>query len=702
MLGIENDLKYIEKLKGEYNKKYLDKVTEKKYYQFYHKMYNEYFKSNKEAVNKIEKILDKCVSNPLVPDYYNFDLEIFDISKNQNFQNDYRLITTEMGIDMSLSFEMIMFILFIEYTQKLNLKSATQNDYSKWKLLYHHYNDTNNNRLLSLFINFVDTIDVKDLTYDIDELDPYQRLNRLEKAINDNQKNYALELSGSLDNFIYDAGERNYFKGLIHYKDGKYEEALNYLNHKDINEKVIDYKAILDLKLLCYANLGDIKNFKSVYNEITKTNKISAYLLGYAVMKLALNCDINKFDLNLMSDKSLCESNAYLGEYFNTFFNVLLDIYLKIKDYIDAIEVSEGNIKVDDWINDVLGLNNVNALTIGLLSIDDKNREIILKYLDEKKVYEMGIDELRNTITSLVLEFAGKSKDIDSIYGCMMILYRIDNKTSFIEMGLHGVKILIDRAEKEDMQARDLLMLLYIESISENVDSTILNEYIKKIGADKSLSDNVDIEKMKNILSNKGKKALISAEWEYENSKKEDYGWKDAGSISLSFYKIVEIEFNEYISSIFNVCSFDEINDIKVNIENNLSDRRKKQFNDDWDANLRVLKSMYKKKNNIPLNSREVPHLMLGGIRKMMNTIINPNDDFSEFINNKLKESLGNKFSDVDKLFEIMKRYTDNEYVMKYRNPPAHAEYLEYSKACDCRDCVLNIFSNEIYNIIKP
>ena len=246
---------------------------------------------------------------------------------------------------------------------------------------------------------------------------------------------------------------------------------------------------------------------------------------------------------------------------------------------------------------------------------------------------------------------------------------------------------LIDIASSSNQtEYNEILYLLYLEddSIKE------LNEFVSNNFNDKNYEEDSKISKIKNCLSDKGKSTLIMAEREYKLSEKEDYGWKDAGILSFSFYKIIEVEFNNYIKLLFNKCTYDDIENIEVPKDN-------------WKQNLKVLKAIYRKMNNLPLDddiSSVPPSLMLGNINFLL-TKLNDNNDLARFINEKLREALSEKFDDVDYIIRLMKMYTNKEKIMKYRNPPAHAMYLKYDVAVECRNIVLDLFKDEIIPIMK-
>ena len=96
-------------------------------------------------------------------------------------------------------------------------------------------------------------------------------------------------------------------------------------------------------------------------------------------------------------------------------------------------------------------------------------------------------------------------------------------------------------------EVRHIIGTAYFERHSRGLKiKDSMNSYIK----DNMTAVTNEMEDEKNrriysILSPKGKSAMELAEWEFKNSVIKDYGWRDAGLISLSFFRIVELELNK-------------------------------------------------------------------------------------------------------------------------------------------------------------
>ena len=194
-------------------------------------------------------------------------------------------------------------------------------------------------------------------------------------------------------------------------------------------------------------------------------------------------------------------------------------------------------------------------------------------------------------------------------------------------------------------------------------------------------------------LSRRGLYAFQVAEWMFKKSREEDYSWKDAGPISLNYFRIIELEFNQRL--IIPLLANGQYKQISKVFKN-----EKKLLNEDGikliEGRFGIILSSLKK---ISSENSDVDGLELGVLDYFFKNII-VESDASDTIGDKTAAFLFNKvitlLTDKGKtalLSGEMRTLISREKRERYRNPPAHTRYLPYSVACECREFVLESLS---------
>jgi hypothetical protein len=194
----------------------------------------------------------------------------------------------------------------------------------------------------------------------------------------------------------------------------------------------------------------------------------------------------------------------------------------------------------------------------------------------------------------------------------------------------------------------------------------------------------IKTKKILSILTDNGKIAYNAAEWQYNNAMQEDYGWKDAGMISLSYFRILEVEFNEkIITPLADSISIREL-------DNKFYDHLRKlqgEVQDFYRKKWGTIISTFKNINN---PAKEGEGLMLGPLEYFFRNLgrrYDKNDPVSQYLRESLEDILteSGKTALENGGFEKIMSYNNRN---QYRNPPAHTKYLHIDKAVECRDLV--------------
>lgn len=214
------------------------------------------------------------------------------------------------------------------------------------------------------------------------------------------------------------------------------------------------------------------------------------------------------------------------------------------------------------------------------------------------------------------------------------------------------------------------------------------NNLVKYIEDNRNLfkeeEDYIDNKKIYDILSIEGKSAYEIAEWEFNNSQTSYFGWKDAGPLSLSFFRIIELEINKkFIIKLIKECGYQQLKDrYDKDINNeNLSLKRKKNYIYTWERNLKSFEKICK-------NDNKINGLELGALKVFIDAINTyEQTNIGELLSTNCKKIMTKEGYKALFNGEFVNIISD-ENRSKFRNPPAHTRFLPYSIAVECRTFV--------------
>lgn len=239
---------------------------------------------------------------------------------------------------------------------------------------------------------------------------------------------------------------------------------------------------------------------------------------------------------------------------------------------------------------------------------------------------------------------------------------------------------------------RDAIEALVELDAHELIDPSnrTLYEYKEKVlSKNKGYVEHIFERQVYNKLSPRGVYAFQVAEWAFDKSREEDYSWKDAGPLSLNYFRIIELELNQkMIVPIIDGNQYSELRNVVKEEKKTLSEEQKGEFQKRWGQILRCLKSI----NN---TNDSTDGLELGGIKYFIVNIMvnNPSeyqvgDDVANYLYGKVTGRMTDKGLIALTSGEILDVISDDNR-NKYRNPPAHTRYLPLSTAYECREFVI-------------
>ena len=680
-------------------KRYIERLLEEeKYISELNKMYQEMISVRrfKRRLDDIEKEVTWYVgneSNMYLPDYTSFYDYAFEhyIPQNDNsiVQSKYKSLLGDYNAKDIPGYLYCLVLLCHLHVEETNFIEEHKEDFGslgkiqikdynvlhcKVKLLIGFLEKTDS--MVAIFINSIDTRDVKYLDDDIKNLDSCAIKYRFMTAINNRDKSMSFKLLGRMREL--DEGEDYYFEALSHYINEEYDETVRYIDK--IEKDNIDYSSAIALKLECFSIEGDMPSFeKCIADNIDMT--FEYWHIAYLLMYLILRVDKSKVDLDEIY-WDLYEKIKYAEKetpYYNGLVRRLIANIITEGYEIIAAEHEFSNI-IDDFEMPIEKTQRLELLQLALsVYSDDMKRFLNLEYIKG-----CGFKDVKQEVETVLLKLLiddNPDSSFENIKTAFLVQLKLGDVKAFIKNVSSNYDALLMYSQKGESGVEELFSLAYVESmILGNIDEKIKNHIEKEINID--LRNCIADKKILKILSEQGKVAYESAEWNFQKSKEEDYGWKDAGMISLGFYRILEVELNQkVIIPLLSSIGYSDLNNEFTICANTFSGDDKKRYKRKWGTIIKTYEEM--EGSGFSGNG-----FMLGVLDHFFRAIgseFEENDTLSELIRSKLPIVL-NSYGESKFADGFFEEITNDEMRNKFRNPPAHTRYLPYAVACECRE----------------
>lgn len=684
-------------------------ISDEKYIMFVSKMYEDDCRipDRRKIIDKIYENLRKYAGTG-VPDYSGYRKFIFqayiaqirDVSKaSQKFQvlagKDSQDFSDQLDIFL---FSEIFAYLYNDFKSKSRLKDwePTQDDLLNKNLLKLLISGLMGDLgyTLDILMSAVDSDNVKYLDDDLENLNARTLLGRFFKAVEQKEQSVCYKILGRTHELL-DPGESDYLEAVVHFYDQEYDDAIHYASR--VKEGTPDYNAAVSLLLECYAEKGDIVKLTECLNS-NKTLKFFFYQLLYLTQEIVLNepfeeeppSEWTQYFKQLLEYRKISDytGSEYYAQVVTTTVKCIINVYTEFRNlnyypnndtidshngrsYIALISVSSGfdkSVELDKFISKI----NECPKTVS----DDW-----LSGLRKQAFYT--IEMLTGTISKIMI---GENQFIsnDLILLGFESIYKLDMLASFTESVNRNIDYFIKgyNIEPNERIANIILLAYAEESIQGNLNDKVKGFVDAKLTGKLDESSLVH-KQVSRRLSTKGAIALEAAETQYSLSKTIDWGWKDAGMLSLAYYRIIEVEINQkLLLPAVKSIGIDRIQKDYETVSSSLTGKSKKSYVFKWE---RIISTL----GRIISGTADVSGLMLGEMEFLFRNIgsgITDGDMLAQSFRRGIS-SLLVEGTDLDEFVYFLEKDVVNKDVReKYRNPPAHTRYLPYKTACECRD----------------
>ena len=528
-----------------------------------------------------------------------------------------------------------------------------------------------------LFLN-----DMKRLDENVRGLDNSQKRYRFLKAIKNGQIKTAMRILYRIDDMLED--EEAYYEAIMALMDKDYNEGI--YRAKLVNKSSKYYFKTLNVLLECYAMQGDYFNFVQCLLQ-NREYTYDLWNIIYLRMLLALNAkDLNAFETMYASLDNQIEVTDEKTNYYGSVVSLVSKICLEgfeILDEILSLAAMDSSFTVSNRIS-----HRLQQLSVATKSFSKSLAESfsVQYYMinDFKATKDRVINYLGNIFVT-----ESPNHSFEDLKSLTTMFLKLGHEDLFLMTVSKNFDTIVAHAEDGNHDAEEILRYAYIEgTLQNNVDQRVVNYVLPQVN---ELTKDVKAMKAYAVLSDAGKRAFEFAEWEFKKSQEEEYGCKDAGMLSLAYYRIFELELNRYI--VYPLAKQVQYANVYAQFEtyrNSLSNPARSSYIKKWSSLLDSIKTME--------NSQYTEGaLMLGPLDKLFRNINiqdrrNANDPLSIlfdslltniFTTHGMSQWNGNFFSDI----------TIKSNREKYRNPPAHTKYLAYDVACECRDFYIDKMS---------
>lgn len=490
-----------------------------------------------------------------------------------------------------------------------------------------------------------------------------------------------------------DYGEVDYLEAVAHFYDQDYDTAIRYASR--VKEDYADFGKAISLLLECYASQGDIVKVVECINDNDnlKYQPLQLlYLLQETIIRLKEEPDERWMQeteglfSHIQSTESIGEE--YYGRLVRNAVECILNIYT---EYHNASYYPDVN-NLNQMINSRYYLSLCIIADFfdqtGIRNLIDKIEENIESISDNwiENFRENAFDVIGKMTGAFGKIYMGNSQiqSLDLTLLAFESMYKLGLLSSYIL----NVNNCIDELSTyfdstQDERVANIILLAYTEevihgSVNEKVKEFVESKLSHKID-DKTMAQRI----VAKSLTRNAAIALESAETQYILSKSVDWGWKDAGMISLGYFRIIEVEINQrLLLRIVNNIGIERIRNDYDNVRASLVADDKKAYTNKWG---RIISTLEKIING----TADVDGLMLGEMEYFFRNIgsgIIEGDTLSQDIRSAIKRLLVNE-TDLDYFILFLENNVVNKNNRdKYRNPPAHTKYLPYKTACECRD----------------
>jgi hypothetical protein len=312
------------------------------------------------------------------------------------------------------------------------------------------------------------------------------------------------------------------------------------------------------------------------------------------------------------------------------------------------------------------------------------------------RLSQEGSDDAYQEIVKRLMNYGSPGRE--EYFQAMATQWRIGERSVFLGNVLASLEQL---AKDSSPEARQAIVWAYQEAklADRQSDAEQLRRRMVNIPAIADRLNDIETanasDRLEQDLSPMARLMLRAANWDLNQASKEDLLWKDAGMISLGFFRILELEFNARIilPALHNV-NIDDLEASLGALKSADANRSTKDAVAFWDRMLPQIRRSKLERKGLELGALE---LLFAKIAKPTG----PDATIKSPIHTEVLRRLTQAGIDAFQLGALA-RPLDATAREKFRNPPAHSRYVALPVARECKQHVEGALSRLIEFTIDP
>ena len=531
------------------------------------------------------------------------------------------------------------------------------------------------------------------------------------EAIKNHNRDSAIKAIGVLE-FLSLSGLEMFY-ALIDKEDGYYDLAIEKLRIclERENPKNQIYHFYMKMTMECLALKGDISGVQ-IFIQEHKDVLIDYWMICFYIVLATKNLTpaqyswylkdkekgVLKDELQILTNGQMNNSEAQ-NDLRDLFAGIFTELIVLLRELVSAHEISNGTSEISldthmrpGFYRQALGYSAT------LLGEDFELTPLIDEVYSLSRLESIGTDGYKSVCNRCAvalnrLLFSYRDYSVDHILRYIHYLIRIDALQKAKNKMIRESEVIYAELLKKNPFAEYLIMELDSHDLIDENTGKLYSYREKLLSNNEKYVKRILEQRVYKKLSRRGLYAFQVAEWMFKKSREEDYSWKDAGPISLNYFRIIELEFNQrLITPLLTNDQYKQISKVFKNEKKPLNEDGIKLIESRFGIILSSLKKISTGKSGVDGLELGVLDYFFKNIIVESNTSYNIGDKTAEFLFNKVITLLTDK-GKTALLSGEMRTLISREKRERYRNPPAHTRYLPYSVACECREFVIESLS---------
>jgi hypothetical protein len=496
-------------------------------------------------------------------------------------------------------------------------------------------------------------------------------------AISRGDRELAYKMVGRLRESNHDSGEIPFLEATAAFHANRFDEAIGY-SHEVAHEHK-DWSRACMLRIEAMAMLGSVND---VVQELQETGEqdLSPCFQVHAFQRAIENSEDPESSLRAIaeflsgSELVISADDPFYRSWNRYSCEMAIRLVEMLRDREEAVlAIEQSRAPLEDSSDENLELSPSGQRLVQALQLD---RDLLDQLLES---------ESTDRCQAIVARLLGhKDPDRADYLDAFRAQWRIEEPHIFVSNIVQSMTN-IEKDPSDDLW--QLVSLAYQEALAAGLEgeagllrtsllsNTDIAEKIKDLEVD-AIRDALE-EK----LTSMGRHAYRSAKWDMDKLADEKNEWRDAGMISLGFFRILELEFNErLLLPMLDRLDLKAVGSMLIDLENGPTSKKIKKAIEFWRRMTGQLKSAEEQKRGLELGSIE---LLLGKCASEGG----PDEKMKTSVHSALAFVLNSKGHDALRSGRLA-AMVNQEARERFRNPPAHSRYVDIATALECRTYV--------------